>query len=100
MSCWVGVRVCGYGLKADRRQRNQQEPADPGECHQGVGGWLGKHFVISFCVFFLYLTVWGVEPLETHQKSWLEGTGVCKPHPSLLAVHNTSIDMLSWDEGL
>ncbi len=25
----------------------------------------------------LYLTVWGVGPLVTHQTSWLESTGVC-----------------------
>ena len=25
----------------------------------------------------LYLTVWGVEPVVTHQTSWLESTGVC-----------------------
>jgi len=27
-------------------------------------------------VFILYLTVWGVEPVVTHQTSWLEDTGV------------------------
>ncbi len=26
--------------------------------------------------FILYLTVWGVEPVVTHQTSWLESTGV------------------------
>ncbi len=25
----------------------------------------------------VYLTVWGVEPVVTHQTSWLESTGVC-----------------------
>jgi len=28
-------------------------------------------------LFILYLTVWGVEPVVTHQTSWLESTGVC-----------------------
>ncbi len=32
----------------------------------------GKHSL----QFMLYLTVWGVEPLVTHQTSWLESTGV------------------------
>ncbi len=36
-------------------------------------------FVVA-CVkcyhFLLYLTVWGVEPVVTHQTSWLESTGV------------------------
>ena len=27
--------------------------------------------------FIEYLTVWGVEPVVTHQTSWLESTGVC-----------------------
>ena len=27
--------------------------------------------------FIFYLTVWGVEPVVTHQTSWLESTGVC-----------------------
>ncbi len=27
--------------------------------------------------FVLYHTVWGVEPVLTHQTSWLESTGVC-----------------------
>ena len=31
--------------------------------------------LISFS-FILYLTVWGVEPVVTHQTSWLESTGV------------------------
>ena len=26
---------------------------------------------------FSYLTVWGVEPVVTHQTCWLESTGVC-----------------------
>ena len=26
----------------------------------------------------LYLTVWGVEPVVTHQTSWLDSTGVCR----------------------
>jgi len=26
--------------------------------------------------FIKYLTVWGVEPVVTHQTSWLESTGV------------------------
>ena len=45
------------------------------------------HFVIS-CLgdattkervihFMQHLTVWGVEPVVTHQTSWLESTGVC-----------------------
>ncbi len=31
----------------------------------------------SMAHFILYLTVWGVEPVVTHQTSWLESTGVC-----------------------
>jgi len=27
--------------------------------------------------YISYLTVWGVEPVVTHQTSWLESTGVC-----------------------
>ncbi len=30
-------------------------------------------------IFALYLTVWGVEPVVTHQTSWLESTGVYMP---------------------
>jgi len=41
------------GLETDRRRRNQQEPADPGECHQGVGGRQGKHFIIIFPFHFV-----------------------------------------------
>ncbi len=33
------------------------------------------HLVISFFRFILHLTVWGVEPVVTHQTSWLESTG-------------------------
>ena len=33
-----------------------------------------QNVVYSF--FILYLTVCGVEPVSTHQTSWLEGTGV------------------------
>ena len=29
----------------------------------------------SYLAFVLYLTVWGVEPVVTHQTSWLESTG-------------------------
>ena len=36
--------------------------------------FISFHF-ISFH-FILYLTVWGVEPVVTHQTSWLESTGV------------------------
>ena len=32
------------------------------------------HTIISSII---YLTVWGVEPVVTHQTSWLESTGVC-----------------------
>ena len=28
-------------------------------------------------LFISYLTVWGVEPVVTHQTPWLESTGVC-----------------------
>ncbi len=28
-------------------------------------------------IFILYLTLWGMEPVVTHQTSWLESTGVC-----------------------
>ncbi len=31
-------------------------------------------------MFILYLIVWGVEPVVTHQTSWLESTGVCGVH--------------------
>jgi len=30
----------------------------------------------QFESFILYLAVWGVEPVVTHQTSWLESTGV------------------------
>ena len=40
---------------------DEQAPA----CHQ-----------VSLCTFIVYLTVWGVEPVVTHQTSWLESTGV------------------------
>ena len=29
-------------------------------------------------LFIVYLTVWGVEPVVTHQTSWLESTIVCR----------------------
>ena len=29
-----------------------------------------------------HLTVWGVEPVVTHQTSWLESTGVCGVQPN------------------
>ncbi len=38
-----------------------------------------------FHFFILYLTVWGVEPVVTHQTSWLESTGVCGVHTGHLA---------------
>ena len=31
---------------------------------------------LPYIVYNEYLTVWGVEPLVTHQTSWLERTGV------------------------
>ncbi len=37
-----------------------------------------------------YLSVWGVEPVVTHQTSWLESTGVCGVWQDcgiLLAMH-------------
>ncbi len=34
------------------------------------------HTQMLFIHFILYLTVWGVEPVVTHQTSWLESTGV------------------------
>jgi len=30
--------------------------------------------------YFVHLTVWGVEPVLTHQIPWLESTGVCGVH--------------------
>ncbi len=33
-----------------------------------------------YSCFVLYLTVWGVEPVVTHEKSWLESTGVASVH--------------------
>jgi len=36
--------------------------------------------------FILGLTVWGVEPVVTHQTSWLESTGVCGGKPKLVEV--------------
>ena len=38
-----------------------------------------KHRRLDFKIkvpAFLHLTVWGVEPIVTHQTSWLESTGV------------------------
>ena len=35
----------------------------------------GMPVVITWCI--LHLTIWGVEPVVTHQTSWLESTGVC-----------------------
>ena len=32
---------------------------------------------VSLFSFMLYLTIWGVGPIVTHQTSWLESTGVC-----------------------
>ena len=34
------------------------------------------HNSISFMSFYT-LTVWGVEPVVTHETSWLESTGLC-----------------------
>ena len=31
----------------------------------------------KFHFLILYFTVWGVEPVVTHQTSWLESTGAC-----------------------
>jgi len=42
-----------------------------------------RRMQVSNCLsFILYLTVWGVEPVVTHQTSWLESTGViaCQSH--------------------
>ncbi len=35
-----------------------------------------RFFLIHF-FFIQHLTVWGVEPVVTHQTSWLESTGIC-----------------------
>jgi hypothetical protein len=33
---------------------------------------------MTISIYFIHnLTVWGVEPIVTHQTSWLESTGVC-----------------------
>jgi len=40
---------------------------------------------ILFCI--LHLTVWGVEPVVTHQTSWLESTGVCGVRQNHAVIH-------------
>jgi len=37
----------------------------------------GPGCVVTILYFIQYLTVWGVEPVVTHQTSWLRSTGVC-----------------------
>ena len=37
--------------------------------------------------FVLHLTVWGVEPVVTHQTSWLESTGVCGVRQNHAVIH-------------
>ncbi len=41
------------------------------------GGLQAPQSVCHHLIFIMYLTVWGVEPVVTHQTSWLESTGVC-----------------------
>jgi len=39
--------------------------------------WICTLLALRSFYFILYLAVWGVEPVVTHQTSWLESTGVC-----------------------
>jgi hypothetical protein len=43
---------------------------------------------LHFCFSILYLTVWGVEPVVTHQTSWLESllTGLDCSQPQALPL--------------
>ena len=43
----------------------------------------------GLCIFIFQLTVWGVEPVVTHQISWLESTGVCGVQQNQLCHHNS-----------
>jgi len=44
--------------------------------------------------FMLGLTVWGVEPVVTHQTPWLESTGVCGGKPSWVLFEKESMAQL------
>jgi len=39
--------------------------------------WLASLAVIQLSHFIFINIVWGMEPVVTHQISWLESTGVC-----------------------
>ncbi len=39
--------------------------------------------------FILYLTVWGVEPVVTHQTSWLKAQVYAVSHTGFMAVHDS-----------
>ena len=51
-----------------------------------VGKCCAAHLshVVCALFFILYSTVWGVEPVVTHQTSWLESTGVCGVRQSVV----------------
>ena len=52
-----------------------------------------------FFLFIQYLAVWGVEPVVTHQTSWLESTGECMSHAQAMikcALLRWSLNDCSW----
>ena len=67
MLCWCIVRkLTGQLLN----------PSAPGPPCQVSWPFTLLQFVHVIFLFMFYLTVWGVEPVVTHQTSWLESTGV------------------------
>ena len=46
-------------------------------CSHPVKDPQGQPVARMVSLFVSHLTIWGVEPVVTHQTSWLESTGVC-----------------------
>ena len=46
------------------------------------------HVFYQVSLSHVYLTVWGVEPVVTHQTSWLKNTGVCSCSSYLSVLHS------------
>ncbi len=65
------------GLQSTGEARTADVVAERGELLDDYvsGPRVSHHACITF-IFILYLTVWGVEPVVTHQTSCLESTGV------------------------
>ncbi len=57
-------------------------------CSRPVRNPQGQPVARMFSLFVSHLTVWGVEPVVTHQTSWLESTGVSGVQSSCWEVYS------------